>query len=54
MHWRNNFLWVLTRHNLFNDLEYLGSFSVLQNPLHTILATTSAASLLVNFDPVSL
>lgn len=34
MHWRNNFLWVLTRHNLFNDLEFLGSFSVLQDYLH--------------------
>lgn len=34
MHWRNNFLWVLTCHNLFKWLRILGSFSVLQDCLH--------------------
>lgn len=53
MHWRNTFLWVLTCHNLFKWLRILRQFLspsglfAAKNPLHTVLASTSAASLLV-------
>lgn len=53
MHWRNNFLWVLTCHNLFKCLRVLRQFLIPpglfapKNPFHTTLSTTSAASLLV-------
>lgn len=53
MHWRNIFLWVLTCHNLFKWLRLLRQFLspprvfAANNTLHTMLATTVAASLLV-------
>lgn len=53
MHWRNTFLWVLTCHNLFKWLRILRQFLsppglfAPKNPLYTVLAATSAASLLV-------